>query len=252
MRRARDGGSGGRVCLAKSLSKGPPPPRLQRFDHLGGVGWIGQPVRALKLGLPLHEGVDRLVVLGADLPLVIELQPQRQHHARLRMGGFPAVRLLDLSWGWSLLAGEIVQHHAQLAPVHGAQTLDAGQPEQIGPPDLILGQAGDLAPAHLHGLDQVGMRGFGGFTLRRAQQPLRISLQEERRVGNDNTVKWRNHSLQLPISPLRPHFVKAVVRVHEYPDGATAVFLGPHRLADYDAQGKIQGAIRSHIISQAA
>ena len=28
-------------------------------------------------------------------------------------------------------------------------------------------------------------------------------------------------SLQIPPSPLRPHFVKATVRVHEYPDGAS-------------------------------
>jgi hypothetical protein len=56
-------------------------------------------------------------------------------------------------------------------------------------------------------------------------------------VGNDNTVKWRRLCLQLPPSRLRPHFVKATVRVHEYPDGALAVFLGPHRLADFDAAG---------------
>jgi len=92
-----------------------------------------------------------------------------------------------------------------------------------------------------------------GFILDRTESwPDILCLQEERRVGNDNTVKWRNHSLQLPISRLRPHFVRAVVRVHEYPDGATAVFLGPHRLADYDAQGTIQGVIRTDIISQAA
>jgi transposase len=64
-----------------------------------------------------------------------------------------------------------------------------------------------------------------------------LCLQEERRVGNDNTIKWRGLSLQIPPSPLRPHFVRATVRVHEYPDGRLAVFLGPHRLADYDAQG---------------
>ncbi len=64
-----------------------------------------------------------------------------------------------------------------------------------------------------------------------------LCIQEERRVGNDNTVKWRGLCLQLPPSQLRPHFVKANVRVHEYPDGALAVFLGPHRLADYDAKG---------------
>ena len=40
----------------------------------------------------------------------------------------------------------------------------------------------------------------------------------------------------------RPHFVKAAVRVHAYPDGTTAVFLGPHRLATYDADGKLVAA----------
>jgi len=64
-----------------------------------------------------------------------------------------------------------------------------------------------------------------------------LCVQEDRTVGNDNTVKWRNMSLQLPASRLRPHFVKAHVRVHEYPNGRLAVFLGPHRLADYDIDG---------------
>jgi transposase len=66
-----------------------------------------------------------------------------------------------------------------------------------------------------------------------------LCIQEERKVGNDNTVKWRRLNLQLPPSRLRPHFVKATVRVHEYPDGELAVFWGPHRLADYDANGTI-------------
>jgi transposase len=65
-----------------------------------------------------------------------------------------------------------------------------------------------------------------------------LCLQEERQVGNDNTVKWRRLALQIPPSPLRPHFVKTTVRVHEYPDGTLALFLGPHRLADYDARGR--------------
>jgi transposase len=62
-----------------------------------------------------------------------------------------------------------------------------------------------------------------------------LAIQEERRVGNDNAVKWRRLALQIPPSPLRPHFV----RVHEYPQGAIAVFHGPHRLADYDAAGRL-------------
>lgn len=67
-----------------------------------------------------------------------------------------------------------------------------------------------------------------------------LCLQEERRVSNDNTVKWRSLSLQIPPSPLRAHFVRAMVRVHEYPDGRLAVFHGPHRLADYDCQGNLR------------
>ena len=64
-----------------------------------------------------------------------------------------------------------------------------------------------------------------------------LCIQEERRVGNDNTVKWHGVTLQIPPSPLRPHFVRAAVRVHEYPDGHLAIFHGPHRLADYDPDG---------------
>jgi transposase len=66
-----------------------------------------------------------------------------------------------------------------------------------------------------------------------------LAIQEERQVGNDNTVKWRRLVLQIPPSPLRPHFVRATVRVHEYPDGAIAIFHGPHRLADYDVAGRL-------------
>ena len=70
-----------------------------------------------------------------------------------------------------------------------------------------------------------------------------LCVQEERIVGNDNTVKWNRLCLQLPPSRLRPHFVKATVSVHEYPDGDITVFLGPHRLADYDAAGNIANTI---------
>jgi hypothetical protein len=39
-------------------------------------------------------------------------------------------------------------------------------------------------------------------------------------------------TLQIPPSPFRPHFVRAMVRVREYPDGRLAMFHRPHRLAD--------------------
>jgi hypothetical protein len=64
-----------------------------------------------------------------------------------------------------------------------------------------------------------------------------LCVIEERTVSNDNTIAWSGRRLQLPESRLRPHFVKAVVRVHEYPDGTVSVFLGPHRLARFAADG---------------
>jgi transposase len=65
-----------------------------------------------------------------------------------------------------------------------------------------------------------------------------LCVIEERTVANDNTIAWSGRRLQLPESRLRPHFVKAVVRVHEYPDGTVSVFLGPHRLATFAANGQ--------------
>lgn len=66
-----------------------------------------------------------------------------------------------------------------------------------------------------------------------------LCVQKTRIVGNDNTVRWRTLSLQLPPSPLRPHFVKATVRVREFWDGSLSVSLGPHRLANFDASGNL-------------
>jgi transposase len=65
-----------------------------------------------------------------------------------------------------------------------------------------------------------------------------LCVIEDRTVANDNTIAWDGRRLQLPESRLRPHFVKAVVRVHAYPDGTTSVFLGPHRLATFGGDGQ--------------
>lgn len=64
-----------------------------------------------------------------------------------------------------------------------------------------------------------------------------LCVQEERVVARDNTVAYRGLRLQLPPSPLRPHYVKARVVVRDYPDGRLAVFHGPRLLARYDAAG---------------
>ena len=65
-----------------------------------------------------------------------------------------------------------------------------------------------------------------------------LCVQQSRVVARDNTVSYEGRSLQLPQSPARPHYVKANVRVHEYPNGTLAVFHGPRRLARYTAQGE--------------
>lgn len=66
-----------------------------------------------------------------------------------------------------------------------------------------------------------------------------LCVQEERVVARDNTVAYRNLRLQLPPSPARAHYVKARVKVRQYPDGTLALFHGPRRLARYDANGQI-------------
>ena len=69
-----------------------------------------------------------------------------------------------------------------------------------------------------------------------------LCIEEERVVGRDNTVAYDRRRLQLPAGPARPHYVKAKVKVREYPDGTLAVFHGPRRLAGYSATGEIAAA----------
>lgn len=64
-----------------------------------------------------------------------------------------------------------------------------------------------------------------------------LCIQEDRQVGRDNCVAWSGRSLQIPEQRHRRHYVKAVVCVHEYPDGRLAIFDGPRCLVRFDAQG---------------
>ena len=65
-----------------------------------------------------------------------------------------------------------------------------------------------------------------------------LSVQEDRQVGRDNCIQWNGRSLQIPPQRHRRHYVKATLRVHEYPDGRLAIFEGPRRLARFDQKGK--------------
>ena len=65
-----------------------------------------------------------------------------------------------------------------------------------------------------------------------------LCIEEERIVARDNTVAYEGVRLQLPESRIRAHYVKARVKVREYPDGGLAVFHGPRLLARYDGDGR--------------
>ena len=67
-----------------------------------------------------------------------------------------------------------------------------------------------------------------------------LCIEVERVVARDNTVAYAGRRLQLPQSPLRAHYVKARVKVRQYPDGTLAIFHGPRRLARYDAEGRFE------------
>ena len=67
-----------------------------------------------------------------------------------------------------------------------------------------------------------------------------LCVQEERQVQNDNCVSYRTLKLQIPPSPLRPHFVKARVKVHVYADGSHALFHGPRCIGRYDEKGRLK------------
>ena len=66
-----------------------------------------------------------------------------------------------------------------------------------------------------------------------------LSIQEERSVSNDNTVRYKRLTLQIPEDKHRRHYVKAKVKVHQYHDGQLAIFHGPRCLARYDKEGDL-------------
>ena len=61
--------------------------------------------------------------------------------------------------------------------------------------------------------------------------------QEDRVVGNDNTVVFGKLRLQIAPSPLRHHFVKATVQVRRYHDDTIAIFYGPRRIGRFQPDG---------------
>ena len=62
----------------------------------------------------------------------------------------------------------------------------------------------------------------------------------ERTVTADNCVSFEGLTLQIPSDKYRCHYVRTKVQIHRYLDGSLAIFFGPRKLADYDANGNIK------------
>lgn len=69
-----------------------------------------------------------------------------------------------------------------------------------------------------------------------------LCIQEDRVVGADNCVRYNSRALQIPEQKHRRHFVRANVSVHEYGDGAIAVFSGPREIASFAAPAAEEAA----------
>ena len=61
--------------------------------------------------------------------------------------------------------------------------------------------------------------------------------QHERTVTSDNCVSFEGKTLQIPKDEYRCNYIRVKVLVHRYTDGSIAIFHGPRKVADYDANG---------------
>ena len=63
--------------------------------------------------------------------------------------------------------------------------------------------------------------------------------QFERSISRGNRVRFGGRVLQAPAKQRRNHYTRSRVKVCRYADGSLALFQGPLRLAEYDAEGRI-------------
>lgn len=66
-----------------------------------------------------------------------------------------------------------------------------------------------------------------------------LCIVEERTVQCDNAIAWNPLRLQIPESPLLRHYVRALVKVHAYPDGTLAVLHGPRVIGRCSGRGEL-------------
>ena len=70
-----------------------------------------------------------------------------------------------------------------------------------------------------------------------------FSIQHERIVNKDNTVRWANLLLQIEPTRIRSTMADLSVIVYEHLDGTLSVGYGPHAVGWYTADGRPLTAI---------
>jgi len=192
----------------------------------------------------LHETIERHGLFGA-------LYTDRGSHYFLTPKAGGAVDKRQPTQVGRALAQLGIRHIPSYAPeARGRIERAFGTLQQRLPPDLRLAGISTLEaantylretylPAHNARFAVAAEDPAGAWVAYRGG-PLAdiLCVQVERQVGRDNCVNWRGVSLQIPPQRHRHHYVKATVRVHEYPDGTLALFDGPRCLARYDSQGR--------------
>jgi transposase len=73
------------------------------------------------------------------------------------------------------------------------------------------------------------------------RRPRRDPVRARGTAGRPGQLRLLPHAETAdPESPMRPHFVKARVKVHVYPDGSHALFHGPRCIGRYDEKGRLK------------
>lgn len=85
---------------------------------------------------------------------------------------------------------------------------------------------------------QAAEKGTAFVPCRRKDLDLIFSLQHERVVGNDNTVRYANRILQIEKSKWRRTLAGCRVMVYEHLDGTLSVGYGPHIVGRFRADGQ--------------
>ena len=84
-------------------------------------------------------------------------------------------------------------------------------------------------------------KGTAFVPLKRQDLDRVFSIQHERLVYKDNTVRWENLSLQIEPTRLRSTMADLDVIVYQHLDGTLSIGYGPHTVGRYTASGELLG-----------